>query len=404
MMIIADDLHVGEQQGYPVVDGSRLEGDPSRYFNLKTILLYVSADYPAQRLACGFTHSGKWSCHYCIEKGEFNHGVNRCVHDKFYRWLPANDPARKDDSTPPPVRNHESVCMQGLLNEAELTAKLQHAARINQLSDQRRDTYADLQTDGVNRWCPLAVLYLFDVVWDFVFDIMHAADVFKRYIVPSMKGDRVPLKKAPLNTDEGRHTPEELERRSRINRASERSNAAAVQQHAKWITTTAEQKAADVRMRQVSGCPNQHFSGKLRIFQNTGSFKSADWIHFITTGSLHVLKPMLRGHAQDALEAIVCAFRLLLGASSDVDPAVVEWPEDDYNRRKSEMRILKLKIARLLCRYERGSPASNMPRIVHMLMHVPDLIFRWNAVRNMWCFFNERYNYYRNHMLLLIVY
>jgi hypothetical protein len=154
-------------------------------------------------------------------------------------------------------------------------------------------------------------------------------------------------------------------------------------------------------MRQVSGCPNQHFSGKLRIFQNTGSFKSADWIHFITTGSLHVLKPMLRGHAQDALEAIVCAFRLLLGASSDVDPAVVEWPEDDYNRRKSEMRILKLKIARLLCRYERGSPASNMPRIVHMLMHVPDLIFRWNAVRNMWCFFNERYKYCRNHILTM---
>ena len=41
----------------------------------------------------------------------------------------------------------------------------------------------------------------------------------------------------------------------------------------------------------------------------------------------------------------------------------------------------------------------NMPRIVHMLMHVPDLIFRWNAVRNMWCFFNERYKHYRNNIL-----
>ncbi len=160
----------------------------------------------------------------------------------------------------------------------------------------------------------------------------------------------------------------------------------------KWITTTGDQKAADARMRQVSGCPNQHFSAKLRIFQNTGSFKSADWIHLITTGSLHVLKPMLSGYAQDALVAIVCAFRLLLSASSDVDPGIVDWPEDDYNRRMDDMRILKLKIARLLCRYERGSPASNLPRIVHLLMHVPDLIFRWNAVRNMWCFFNERYS------------
>ena len=143
-------------------------------------------------------------------------------------------------------------------------------------------------------------------------------------------------------------------------------------------------------MRQVSSCPNQHFSGKLRIFQNTGSFKSADWIHFITTGSLHVLKPMLSGKALEALEALVCVFRLLLTASCDVDPAVIDWPEDDYNRRMVDMRSLKLKIARLLCKYEHGSPASNLPRIVHLLVHVPDLIFRWNAVRNMWCFFNER--------------
>ena len=99
---------------------------------------------------------------------------------------------------------------------------------------------------------------------------------------------------------------------------------------------------------------------------------------------------MLSGKALEALEALVCVFRLLLTASCDVDPAVIDWPEDDYNRRMVDMRNLKLKIARLLCKYENGSPASNLPRIVHLLVHVPDLIFRWNAVRNMWCFFNER--------------
>jgi hypothetical protein len=229
MTVIADDLHVGEQLGYSIVDGSRLEGDPSRHFRLKTILLYVSADYPAQRLACGFAHSGKYSCHYCIEKAEFNFGVNRCVHDKFYRWLPAGDSARQDASAPPRVRTHETVCMDGLLNEAEVAAKLQFAAQRNQLTDQRRDTYAELQTNGVNRWCPLAALHLFDVVWDFVFDIMHAADVFKRYIVPSMKGERVPVKKAPLNTDEQKHTQEEIQRRKRQNNNAARCEAIAVE-------------------------------------------------------------------------------------------------------------------------------------------------------------------------------
>jgi hypothetical protein len=119
--------------------------------------------------------------------------------------------------------------MDGLLNEAEVAAKLQFAAQRNQLTDQRRDTYAELQTNGVNRWCPLAALHLFDVVWDFVFDIMHAADVFKRYIVPSMKGERVPVKKAPLNTDEQKHTQEEIQRRKRQNNNAARCEAIAVE-------------------------------------------------------------------------------------------------------------------------------------------------------------------------------
>ena len=145
-------------------------------------------------------------------------------------------------------------------------------------------------------------------------------------------------------------------------------------------------------MVEVSACPNQVFSsGGLRVFQNTGSFKSADWLHFVTTGILHVLKPMLTGNAHNALVALVSIFRLLLNASSDRDPLVVAFPEDDIVRREEQVRTLKLKIVRLLCAYEKGAPTTNMPRIVHLLLHVPDLIFRWNAVRNMWCFFNERF-------------
>ena len=56
MSVIADDLHVGETTGYPVVDCSRPLGDPDRLFNMKVVLLYVCADFPAQRLASGFAH------------------------------------------------------------------------------------------------------------------------------------------------------------------------------------------------------------------------------------------------------------------------------------------------------------------------------------------------------------
>jgi hypothetical protein len=156
-------------------------------------------------------------------------------------------------------------------------------------------------------------------------------------------------------------------------------------------------------MKEVSTVPDGYFSGRLRIFQNTGSFKSADWIHLITTGMLHVLKPMLTGAPEAALKALVCVFRLLLEASSDRNPEVVNFPQDDDDRRTNDLRVLKLKVVKLLCLYEKGAPAGNLPRIVHLLVHVPDLIYRWNSVRNMWCFFNER-SRYRNVIKTFIMY
>jgi hypothetical protein len=118
------------------------------------------------------------------------------------------------------------VCADGLVNDAEMASKLQRAARRNKLSDIRRDGIAAMHIAGVNRWCPLAVLHMFDVVWDFVFDVMHAADVFKRYIVPTMKGERVPR---PKMLDTTGHTGESLARCARRNKAARQQNAVAVE-------------------------------------------------------------------------------------------------------------------------------------------------------------------------------
>jgi hypothetical protein len=226
LSVVADDLHSGEQQGYPLADCSRPDDDPARHFNLKTILLYVSADYPAQRLASGFAHSGALACHYCTDNAAYNYGVSTCIHDKYYRWLPANEPNRLGPNGPPAERTHDTVCADGLVNDAEMASKLQRAARRNNLTDIRRDGIAAVHIAGVNRWCPLAVLHMFDVVWDFVFDVMHAADVFKRYIVPTMKGERVPK---PKMLDTNGHTGESLQRCARRNKDARQQNAVAVE-------------------------------------------------------------------------------------------------------------------------------------------------------------------------------
>jgi hypothetical protein len=82
MTVIADDFHVGETRGYPVLDCTKDVDDRARSFRLKTVLLYVSADYPAQRLASGFSHSGKEACHYCEEVGRHSRGVSTIVHGR----------------------------------------------------------------------------------------------------------------------------------------------------------------------------------------------------------------------------------------------------------------------------------------------------------------------------------
>jgi hypothetical protein len=155
----------------------------------------------------------------------------------------------------------------------------------------------------------------------------------------------------------------------------------------KWVATEAEQKAADKRMARVMRIPN-YFTRGQSVFQKTGTLKCADWLHFLTTGILYVLSPLLSGKAGLALTALVRALRLAVSATSDRDP--LARPEDDFARRQRECQDLKLKIVGFLCVYEAGAPISELPPVLHVLLHVPDAIYRWNSVRNMWCFFNER--------------
>ena len=144
-------------------------------------------------------------------------------------------------------------------------------------------------------------------------------------------------------------------------------------------------------MKEVARIPG-HFTRGSRVFQNTGSFKCVDWVHFVTTGILHVLKPCLQGDAEKALVALVTALRLLLSATSDVDPLADV--DHDFKRRELVCQALKLQIIDNLVIYERGVSEAELPPVLHTILHVPDAIYRWNGVHNQWCFTNERSGYH----------
>ena len=89
-----------------------------------------------------------------------------------------------------------------------------------------------------------------------------------------------------------------------------------------------------------------------------------------------------------ALVALVTALRLLLSATSVVDPLADV--DHDFKRRELVCQALKLQIIDNLVIYERGVSEAELPPVLHTILHVPDAIYRWNGVHNQWCFTNER--------------
>ena len=161
------------------------------------------------------------------------------------------------------------------------------------------------------------------------------------------------------------------------------------QAQGKWVATEAQKEQADRRMIRVMRIAG-YFTRCTSVFKKTGSLKSADWLHFLTTGILYVLRPLVSGQVERSLIALVKALRLALDATSDRDAMVTEWVQDDFERRERDCQDLKLKIVGFLCEYEKGAAISELPPVIHLLLHVPEAIYRWNSVRNMWVFTNER--------------
>jgi hypothetical protein len=57
---------------------------------------------------------------------------------------------------------------------------------------------------------------------------------------------------------------------------------------------------------------------------------------------------------------------------------------------RHELNCLKNDIVEALCKCESVLPRTDLPVMLHVLLHVPEAIHRWNAVRNYWSFFTER--------------
>jgi hypothetical protein len=112
---------------------------------------------------------------------------------------------------------------------------------------------------------------------------------------------------------------------------------------------------------------------------------TADWLTFLRSCVQYTLGNAGPVHPREAYKRMIDVLNDLLDAISDFDP------EADEEEARAEMRRLHLKTIEALCILERDFPWTELSIFVHEILHVPEFIYRWNSVRNFWCFAAERF-------------
>jgi hypothetical protein len=164
MTVFVDELLWGETDGFTTVDHSKPLGDPDRVFQLKVILLFWVGDYPGLAKCAAMKHAGAHACHWC--KGFFyphSPGHNVCIHNR--RYLRKNHPYRKD----PRWNCQESRDPPPLRTTGEVETESREIAGMKAGPDKVRRQKAS----GIDDFCLLLLVDMFDIVWDVLPDMMH---------------------------------------------------------------------------------------------------------------------------------------------------------------------------------------------------------------------------------------
>jgi hypothetical protein len=112
--------------------------------------------------------------------------------------------------------------------------------------------------------------------------------------------------------------------------------------------------------------------------------KVADWLTFLRTAIPYTFYQVGPSRPREAFQDMILALQHLLDATADYDPEAL------VDESAHTCRTARTMVARALFKLERDFPATELSIAIHELIHVPDFLWRWNSVRNYWCFVVER--------------
>jgi len=148
----------------------------------------------------------------------------------------------------------------------------------------------------------------------------------------------------------------------------------------------------DTRSKNLGGEPSWVRSN-LEVFSHGYAMTAHDWTQLVQSpAGVYVFADLLSDpDRMDAVQSLLRACRKVLTLTTPVE-----------SENRDEIDKLKLEVIEALCKVESMFPKTELAVMFHILMHVPDCMYRWNSARNFWCFFGERYTAYlllRQHIL-----
>jgi hypothetical protein len=155
-----------------------------------------------------------------------------------------------------------------------------------------------------------------------------------------------------------------------------------MQDYPPWHLSAREQAIIDARGASLS-LPGW-LPSDLRLISL--SFKVIVYMHLTRSAAWHYVFAgfFQTPGQQEALRALIDYMAAVTVANCDI----VETPS--AVRRRAKMRTLKAQGVLVLNLLEREFPRNLLVYCFHNLLHVPDMLLRWNNVRNYWAFFMER--------------
>ena len=113
---------------------------------------------------------------------------------------------------------------------------------------------------------------------------------------------------------------------------------------------------------------------------------TADWQHFLEYCDGYAFHGVLDEPYGSSYFHLTGVFRNILQSKSTTLQSDTDAQE--------ELRRQECEIAAALTAFERHWPSVLMSGpVIHTLVHYPRFVYRWNSVRNYWCYFNERYTH-----------